>query len=161
MVEELEKFDIVLVSGNYGSGKSQLVEDHFRHRKRVDRHHIRHHLKEMLEHGKEWKPQDWDEDLEGLIKHIEHEIACHLMERDHKIVIVNTSLTKKSRKRYIEYAKKYGKIIACVFLNRDVSVLLKENRMRKFPVPDSVIVQQFTKTEQPTEDEGFNKIMFA
>ena len=161
MFDNLDKYDIVLMVGNYGSGKSGLAKNNFKERKRIDRHQIRHHLKEMTEHGERWKPEDWNEDLEGLIKHIEHDIICHFLDRNDKIIIDNTSLTVKSRKRYIECAKKYNKTIACVFLNRDSKELLQQNRIRKYPVPDHIIVQLVAKTEFPSEEEGFGAVVYA
>jgi predicted kinase len=156
---EMNQYDIVLVIGNYGSGKSELARTHFRHRKRVDRHEIRHHLTEMTEHGRKWTPEDWDEDLEGLIKRIEHDLIVHFLEKGAKLLIDNTSLTVSSRKRYIQAAQRYHKSIACVFLKKDVSTLLENNRKREFPVPESAIVKGFAGTEEPTREEGFAKIL--
>ena len=161
MYEELQKFDIVLLVGNYGAGKSQIAKEYFEARKRVDRHELRHSLKEMTEHGKQWTPEDWNEDTEGLIKHMEHDIICHFLERNVKVIIDNTSLTKKSRKIYIEYAKRYSKSIACVFLQRDVKRLLEENRQKEYSVPDHVIVHLYAQTEVPSHEEGFDTIVFS
>ena len=158
MIEDLQKYDMVLIVGNYGSGKSSLAREYFRDRKKVDRHEIRHHLKAMTEHGARWTSEDWDEDLEGLIKRIEYDLIVHLLEGDQKIVIDNTSLTVKSRKRYIEHAKKFHRSIVCIYLNRDSSFLIEQNRRREFPVPDSVIVQHFARTEIPSVEEGFAQV---
>jgi len=159
MIEDLHRYDIVLIVGNYGSGKSSLAREYFRDRKKVDRHEIRHYLKAMTEYGARWTPEDWDEDLEGLIKRIEYDLIVHLLERDQKILIDNTSLTVKSRKRYIEHAKKFHKSIACIYLNRDSSTLIEQNRSREFPVPDSVIVQHYARTEVPSVAEGFAQVL--
>lgn len=161
MFGELEIYDIILIIGNYGAGKSGLAKKYFKERKRIDRHVIRHHLKEMTEHREKWRSEDWNEDIEGLIKHIEYDLICHFLERNEKIIIDNTSLTKKGRARYVGYAKKYNKTIACIFLNRESSVLLQQNKKREYPVPDHVIVQLFTKTEFPSETEGFDKLVYA
>ena len=161
MFEELNKYDIILVSGNYGAGKSSLAKEYFAQRKRISRHEIRHLLKEMTEYGARWAPEDWSEDIEGLVKHIEYVIICHYMERNEKILVDNTSVTRQSRKRYIDYARKFHKRIACIFLGPDISVLLKQNRMREYPVPDRIIVGLFSKTELPNSDEGFDKIIFC
>lgn len=160
MLEEIKNYDIILVSGNYGSGKSSLAKEHFAQRKRINRHEIRHHLKEMTEYGARWAPEDWDEDIEGLVKHIEYDIICHYIERNEKIIVDNTAVTKSSRKRYVDYAKKFHKRIACIFLGPDISVLLKQNRMREFPVPDRIIVGLYSKTEPPEEGEGFDRVIF-
>ena len=161
MLEELGKYDIILIIGNYGSGKSSLAKEHFKERQRINRHEIRHHLKEMTEHGEKWSPDDWNEDIEGLVRHIEHDIICHFLEKNEKIIIDNTSLTEKGRKKYVDYTRKYNKTIACIFMKRDVSILLEQNKKKEFPVPDHIIVQLFAKTELPSVEEGFNKIVFA
>jgi predicted kinase len=158
MKEELDKYDIILIVGNYGSGKSSLAKEHFPHRKRVNRHELRRYLKEMTEYGKRWVPEDWNEDIEGLIKHIEYDIISYYLDRKHKIVIDNTCVTKKSRRRYIDYAQKFHKSIACVFLNPDISVVMKQNRMREFPVPDRIIVDLYSKIELPEKSEGFDRV---
>ena len=159
MTQDLEKYDIVLIVGNYGSGKSQVAKELFRQRKRVDRHEIRHYIKEMTEHGERWSPSDWDEDLEGLIKHIEYDLIVHFLERNEKIVIDNTSLTKASRKRYVEYAHKFHKNIACIYLKKDGTTLLEQNRNREYSVPEPVIVQLLARTEEPSQDEGFGAVV--
>lgn len=159
MIQDFHKYDIVLIVGNYGSGKSSLAREYFRDRKRVDRHEIRHHLKAMTGHGARWTSDDWDEDLEGLIKRIEYDLIVHLLERNQKILIDNTSLTIKSRKRYIEHARRFHKSIACIFLDRDSDTLIKQNPRREYPVPDSVIVQLFARTEIPTAEEGFSQVL--
>ena len=159
MIEDFHKYDIVLIVGNYGSGKSSLAREYFRDRKRVDRHEIRHHLKAMTEHGARWTSEDWDEDLEGLIKRIEYDLIVHLLERDQKILLDNTSLTIKSRKRYIEHAKRFHKSIACIFLDRNSDTLIKQNQKREYPVPDSVIVQHYARTEIPSVEEGFAQVL--
>ena len=71
----------------------------------------------------------------------------------------NTSVTKKSRRRYIDCARKYHKIAACVFINPDISVVMKQNKMREFPVPDRIIVDLYSKIELPEQSEGFEKVM--
>ncbi|UCB45177.1 MAG: AAA family ATPase [Spirochaetota bacterium] len=159
MKEELDKFDIILIVGNYGSGKSSLAKKHFPDRKRINRYEIRRYLKEMTEYGERWVSDDWNEDIEGLIKHIENDIIYYYLERNQKILIDNTSVTKKSRKRYIDCAQKFHKSVACVFINPDISVVMKQNRMREFPVPDRVIVDLYSKTELPEQSEGFDKVM--
>ena len=160
MIKEVDKYDIILILGNYCSGKSSFAREYFSNRKRVNRHEIRYHLVEMMGHGKKWDPNQWDEDLEGLVKHMEFDVISHYLERKEPIVIDNTSLSVKSRKRYIDYAKRYRKTIACIFLNRDVSTLLEQNAMRKYAVPDHVISSLHAKTELPSEKEGFDKVVF-
>ncbi len=113
----------------------------------------------MTEHGADWNADDWDEELEGLIKHIEYDIIVHFLQRNKKIIIDNTSLTARSRKRYIDYASKFHKSIACIFLNRGTSVLLEQNRSREFPVPEHLIVKLYAKTEIPTVGEGFAQVL--
>ena len=159
MKEELDKYDIILIVGNYGSGKSSLAKEHFPDRKRINRLEIRHYLKEMTEYGKRWESDDWNDDIEGLIKHIENDIISYYLERKQKILIDNISVTKKSRKRYIDCAQKFHKSIACVFLNPDISVVMKQNRMREFSVPDRIIVDLYSKIELPEQGEGFDKVM--
>ena len=158
MYEKLSVYDVILILGNYGAGKSYIAKTYFNERKRINRLEIRHMIKSMTEHGEKWDPNEWDEDIEGLIKHIEYDVICYFLERNKRIIIDNTSLTKKSRKRYIEYAKRYKKSIACVFLKRDINYLLEQNKKRSSAVPEHIIVKLYSKTEVPSSDEGFNLI---
>ncbi len=159
MIEDLKKYDIVLILGNYGAGKSFLAREYFGDRKRVNRHEIRHHLKEMTEHGKKWTADDWDEELEGFIKRLEYDIIRFFLERNEQVVIDNTSVTNKSRERYINYARRFKKSIGCLFLKKDISVLLSQNKMREYAVPEHIIVRLHAKTELPTIQEGFDKVV--
>ena len=161
MYEKLSSFDIILIVGNYGAGKSYIAKTYFSDRKRINRLEIRQMLKLMTEHGAKWDPNEWDEDIEGLIKHIEYDIICHFLERDQRIIIDNTSLTKKSRKRYVEYAAHYKKSIACIFLDRDINYLLEQNKKRGSPIPEHIIVNLYSKTEPVTLDEGFNIVVIG
>ncbi len=159
MIEDLKKYDIVLILGNYGAGKSFLAREYFSDRKRVNRHEIRHHLKEMTEHGEKWTAEDWNEETEGFIKRLEYDIIKFFLERNERIVIDNTSVTKKSRERYINYARRFKKSIGCLFLQKDISVLLSQNKMREYPVSEHIIVRLHAKTELPTNQEGFDKVV--
>lgn len=159
MIEDLNKYDIVLILGNYGAGKSFLAREYFGDRKRVNRHEIRHHLKEMTEHGKKWTADDWDEEIEGFIKRLEYDIITFFLERNERIVIDNTSVTRKSRERYINYARRFKKSIGCLFLQKETSVLLSQNRMREYAVPEHIIVRLHARTEVPTKQEGFDAVV--
>ena len=161
MFKGLENYDIILILGNYGAGKSHFSKTYFPDRKRINRLEIRHMLKSMTEHGKKWNPDEWNEDIDGLVKHIEQDIIHYYLDRNIPITIDNTSLTKKSRKRYIEIARHYKKTIACIFLNRDISYLIEQNRKRNYPVPDHLIVKLYSRTEIPTEEEGFDALILA
>ena len=161
MFKGLENYDIILILGNYGAGKSHFSKVYFPDRKRINRLEIRHMLKSMTEHGKKWNPDEWNEDIDGLVKHIEQDIIHYYLDRNIPITIDNTSLTKKSRKRYIEIARHYKKTIACIFLNRDISYLIEQNRKRNYPVPDHLIVKLYSRTEIPTEEEGFDTLILA
>ncbi len=159
MLDGLKSYDIILILGNYGAGKSHLSKEYFPERKRINRLEIRHMLKSMTEHGKKWNPEEWNEDIDGLVKHIELDIINHFLERNVPITIDNTSLTRKSRKRYIDVARRYKKSIACIFLNRDINYLLEQNKRRSYPVPDHLIVNLYSRTEIPNKDEGFDSLL--
>jgi len=159
VIEQFEKLDIVLILGNYAAGKSSFAREYFKNRIRINRHEIRHQLVEMTGHGEKWDPDRWDEDLEGIVKHMEFDIIAHFLERGKPIVIDNTSLFIKSRKRYIDTAKRYRKSIGCIFLKRDISTLLKQNAMRAYAVPEHIIVTLQAKIEFPSEEEGFDRVV--
>jgi predicted kinase len=82
------------------------------------------------------------------------------LERKEPLLIDNSSLTRKSRARYLAEAKHFHAKVGCIFLNTSVTALLERNRMRapEFQVPEQVISSLFAAQEPPREDEGFEAI---
>lgn len=158
MQKALESLDVILISGNYASGKSYLANQYLRHWKRINRNDIRKFLKEMTEHGTEWTSSDYTPEMEHLVKHIEITILHYFLERKEKVVIDNTSVTSRSRKRYVHEAQRMNKKIGCIFIDAPVQLCLERNKARpdKEQIPENVISDLHARHELPRKDEGFS-----
>ena len=155
-----DTMQIVLVCGNYASGKSTLAAKYFPKFKRVNHSEIRRFIRTMTEHGKAWSASDYDSEMENLVKRIETAIMNFHLERKGQIIVDNTCMSRESRRKYIQEAKMRKLSIGCVFVDVPVNELLKRNRARPegVRVPDNVISMLHAKTELPTTAEGFNLV---
>ncbi len=153
-----DNIDILLICGLPGSGKSYFAKQHFESsdRKRINRAEIRRLLYEMSHFGKEWHESDYSETDEVLVKHVEKKIIEHHLHHNIKVLIDNTSVTKLSRKYYLEIAKATKKTIAVIFINTPIQVCLQRNRQRTDKKPENVISNLFASIEIPDTREGFN-----
>ncbi len=125
--------EITVLTGLPGSGKSSLARQLFPQYKRIN-------LDTLKTRAREYK-----------------EISSAL-EKKEPIIIDNTNLTMKGRKRYIDIAKAHNVPIRSIYLKCPVEVALERNRSRigKEHVPDFVIKMYHKKLEPPTESEGFD-----
>lgn len=155
-----DTMQIVLVCGNYASGKSLLSAKYFPNFKRVNHAEIRRFIRTMTEHGKKWNPSDYDSEMENLVKRIETVIMNYYLERKGHIIVDNTCVNKESRRKYIQEAKMRKLSIGCIFIDVQVEELLRRNRARsdESRVPENVISMLHAKTELPTTGEGFNLV---
>ncbi|MBP7552235.1 MAG: AAA family ATPase [Spirochaetes bacterium] len=151
-------YDILLICGLPSSGKSYFAKKYFSEsgRKRINRSEIRKMLFEMTNFGKNWSETNFIEEDEVLIKHVEKKIIEHLVHNKKKILIDNTSVTRLSRKYYVDIAKANNKSIAVIFINTPVIKCIERNRMRADKKPENVISQLYSKIELPEKKEGFN-----
>jgi len=155
-----DTMQIVLVCGNYASGKSALAKKYFPNHKRVNHGEIRRFIRTMTEHGKEWDATDYDNEMENLVKRIETAIMNYYLERKQHIVVDNTCINRDSRRKYIQEAKMRKATIGCVFIDVQVGELLQRNRTRPegTRVPENVISMLHAKTEPPSKAEGFDLV---
>ncbi len=163
-MEELQTFhetDIILVCGLYGAGKSQFSKKFFVEtgRLRVNRNEIRKMLYEMIHFGKPWSAQSYSEVDENLVKHTERKIIEQLLFDNRKILIDNTSVTRKSRAQYISLAHQSMDTIGVIFLNTPLGKCLERNKQNPQGVPPTVITNQSQQLELPEDTEGFEEVL--
>lgn len=84
---------------------------------------------------------------------------CVKEKRD--LVIDNTDLTKKDRKRYIPLLKENGYHITAVYFRSSVRESLERNSRRERQVPDLAIKGAAKRLEMPSYEEGFEKICYV
>ena len=159
-LNEFNNYDVILVCGLPGSGKSFFAKHNFSEsgRKRINRAEIRKLMFEMTNFGKVWHESDFNENDEALTKHVERKIIEHLLHYGDKLLIDNTSVTRHSRKNYIDISKSYNKKISVIFINTPVQKCLERNRLREDKKPENLISQLFSQIELPDRKEGFEKV---
>ena len=159
----LDSLNIILVCGLPGSGKSHFSKTHFQNadRRRINRKEIRRHLYEMLNFGRTWSEDKFEDADEFLVKHVERKTMEHLLQGKHKLLVDNTSVTRSSRQAYVSLAQRMRCSIGVVFLNTPVKLCLERNAQRDDPVPGLAITNLAAALELPSENEGFREIVIV
>ncbi len=160
----LQKFsdlDIVLISGIYGSGKTEFANRYFKDsgRNRVSRNEIRKLMYEMTHFGEQWNSEHFSEEDDVLVKHIERKILEHYLHNKRKLLIINTFATKQSRQRFIAIAKETKKTIGAIFLNQPLATCLAHYRKHNPSMPEYIVTSMFQKIEIPEKKEGFTEVL--
>lgn len=152
-IDRFKSFDVVLVCGLQGAGKSHFSRKYFKdsERKRINRKEIRRLIYEMTNFGDAWDESKFNEKNEYLVKHVETKIYEHYLFKNEKILIDDTSLTIKSRQHYIEKARKEGKSVGIIFLNTPIKKCLERNKQSDTPLNPTIITNLYSKIELPKE----------
>jgi predicted kinase len=158
-----EKFDVVLICGLPGSGKSHFAKLYFEKsgRMRVNRKEIRKFIFEMINFGKQWSEANFSSSDEVLVRHTERKIVEHLLQNKNKILIDDTSTSSESRKNYIGIVKQAHKTIGAIFIHTSPAKCIERNRVRQDPIPEIVISKLAAGIEIPETEEGFGEVLIV
>ncbi|MBN1686995.1 MAG: ATP-binding protein [Spirochaetales bacterium] len=159
----LDSLNIILVCGLPGSGKSHFSKKYFQDtdRRRINRKEIRRHLYEMLNFGRTWSEDKFNETDEFLVKHVERKTIEHLLQARQRLLVDNTSVTRSSRQAYVSLAQRMHCSIGVVFLNTPVKLCLERNAQQADSVPGLAVTNLAAALELPTENEGFREIVIV
>jgi predicted kinase len=82
------------------------------------------------------------------------------LEAQEKIIIDNTNTTKKTRRRYLEYAERYKVPISAVFVKCPLDIAIERNATRfgQEYVPERAVKMYFGILEQVDVEEGFESV---
>jgi len=154
-------FDIVLVCGLPGSGKSHFATTYFKAsgHMRVNRKEIRRMLFEMTHFGQKWTEKDFAASDEFLVNHVERKIVEHLLQVKQKVLVDNTSVSRESRKPYITHAHQTGKSIGAIFIDTPVIKCMERNRAREDSIPERIIANLAAEKELPEISEGYKDVL--
>jgi predicted kinase len=160
-ISRFDNLDIILLCGLYGSGKTEFAIKYFKgkDRSRISRSEIRKYMYEMTNFGEKWTPDLFSEENDALVKHIERKIVEHFLHLKKKILIINTFVTKKSRRSLIEMAHQQKKTIGVIYLNRPMEQCLERNAKNALPVPQEIIYNLYHKIEIPEKGEGLDDVL--
>jgi predicted kinase len=155
------ELNIILLCGLYGSGKTEFAIRHFmgKDRSRISRSEIRKYMFEMTHFGEKWSATDFTDENEALVKHIERKVLEHFIYVKRKVLIINTFVTKKSRKRFVDIAREHKKTIGAIFLSRPLDQCIERNEQSTIGVPGEVVTSLFYKIEPPEKGEGFDEVL--
>ncbi|WP_294282677.1 AAA family ATPase [uncultured Chryseobacterium sp.] len=88
----------------------------------------------------------------------ENRLMQYCFETQSKMVIDNTNVTRESRKKYIESAKRNKYEIIGYFFESSIPDCLERNRNRKDAINEIGIKAKHKNLEKPGFEEGFDKI---
>jgi len=144
--------ELIVLCGLPGSGKSTYAKKEW-----GDSHIIIC----ADEFRKVYTGKDFDLSAEHMIYLMVSTTVEVLLKRSMPVVIDMTSLTVKSRLKWIDLAVKCSAPVSCVWMDVATSVCLARNAGRKRKVPAHVIEEMANRFKPPTgeNDEGFDKIV--
>lgn len=160
-LSRFKTLDIVIVCGLPGSGKSHFASRYFKDtgRNRVNRKEIRRMIFEMTNFGAVWSEDKFDTADDFLVKHVERKIIEHLLQHNRQVLVDNISVSRSSRKIYVDIAKQMRKSIGVIYLHAPVIKCLERNREREDAVPEIVISNLAASAELPDRGEGFQDVL--
>jgi predicted kinase len=88
----------------------------------------------------------------------ETQLLNEAIQQNLNIVIDNTNPTKESRKSYINIAKQHNYFLEAYYFDVSIEICKKQNSERDRKVPLIALYTTNKKIEQPSLDEGFDKI---
>jgi len=160
-IERFHKYNIVLICGLYGSGKTEFAVMNFKetNRYRISRSELRKLMFEMTNFGKKWSSDTFDEEDDVLVKHVERKILEHFLHNKRNVLIINTFMTQKSRQRFAKLARDLNKTIGAIFLDTPLEKCIEQSERRSAHVPPNIIKVLYTRKELPTKSEGFDDVL--
>ena len=154
----IDTCDLILICGIPASGKTYLTQNRYCDRIRLNRDDIRFSHKRMISYGQTWTQSDFDLDLEKIFSDYEMELLQYHLQKDYKIVVDGTNVTRARRTPYVDVAKRLSKTIGILFLNSPIELCLARNRNRANVIPESIVRKYNDDIELPQIDEGFNVV---
>lgn len=110
------------------------------------------------EFRKVYTGKDFDLSAEHMVHLMVSTTVEVLLRRSMPVVIDMTSLTIKSRRKWIDLARRCGAPVRCVWMDVATSVCLERNAHRERKVPADVTDAMAKRFIPPLEGEGFDRM---
>lgn len=133
-----------MVSGLPGTGKDYYIKENLSYLPVISLDEIRKDLG--------IKPTD----KQGKVIQTAKEKAREYMRKGENFVWNATNTTKRMRTELISFFTEYNSFINIIFLNKDLDLILEQNKNRDQKVPENVIIKLYKKMEIATPDEAHN-----
>jgi predicted kinase len=160
-LENIHNCNIILLGGLYGSGKTEFAVKYFKNRSRyrVSRSEIRKLIFEMTNFGEKWTADEFSEEHDVLVKHVERKVIEHYLHSRKNIIVINTFVSVESRARFIKIAKDTNRTIGAIFLDVPVDICIKNNEKKSTEIPSYVVQKLSNKKVLPSKKEGFSDVI--
>lgn len=89
----------------------------------------------------------------------EGKLLQYCFDTQSKMVIDNTNVSSKERKKYIDLARQNKYKILAYYFESDIKTCLERNKNRKDFINEIGIKAKFKELEPPSLEEGFDKIV--
>jgi predicted kinase len=92
-------------------------------------------------------------DEQGKVIQTAKQRAREYMRKGEDFIWNATNTTKRMRTELISFFSEYNSYIDIRFINKDINLVLEQNKNRDSKVPENIIIKLYKKLEIPTEDE--------
>jgi protein phosphatase len=96
-----------------------------------------------------------DQTVSGKVFDTLRTMVSYLLSNDYSVLLDATNYNKKNRRDFLNIAKTLGKPTIGLRFNVPIELAKQRNASRDRKVPEYVIDNQFSRLEEPTQEEGF------
>jgi predicted kinase len=149
MFNDIEGKNFIIMMGLPKSGKTTFVYNDL---KKDDNVVVSADSLRQLIYGQEFYANG-----ESVVWSVHQYMLQELMRQNANIIVDNTNKTIKTRQSLINAAKEMGYNVIGIMMATPYEVCEKRAKNENFPI--ETLVEAANKWENPTEDEGFDKII--
>lgn len=108
------------------------------------------------------KEEPWTPRTATMAWKISDDFLCGLFENKAKTIVFDaTMVSKKKRRKYINFAKQFDYEVYAIFCNTEKNICIERNSKRDLyrQVPQHILEDMSKRLEPPQKDEGFVEII--
>lgn len=100
-----------------------------------------------------------DQSKNNIVWEEAYRLVHEAIKNNKDIIFDATMLTPKARKKLVSIAKRANMYLIANVVERDLDIIIEQNKNRKWPVPEHIVKNMFNSYIEPTLEEGFDKII--